>query len=101
MASPHLMGVVRYSVAGTTWRFLPERFCMVVPARITLQARLSASSAAGLGRLTDLEPNTLRLLAAGGSDPRLSTLVTLAQKLGIPLADWMPAAGPASSPVGE
>jgi transcriptional regulator with XRE-family HTH domain len=93
MASPHLMGVVRYTVAGTTWRLLFKRFRMVVPARITLQARLAISSAAALARETDLEANTVRLLAVGGSDPRLSTLIAVAERLGIPLADWMPIEG--------
>jgi transcriptional regulator with XRE-family HTH domain len=72
---------------------------MVVPARKILQQRLAASSAAGLARLADLEPNTIRLLAAGGSDPRLSTLIALATTLNIPLSDWMPVEGYATNSV--
>jgi transcriptional regulator with XRE-family HTH domain len=59
-------------------------------AQRALLQRLSASSAAALGKATQVNRTTLRLLANGLSAPSTVTAKRLAGFLGVPFAAWEP-----------
>lgn len=57
-------------------------------ARLKLMAAIAASSAQDVHRRSGVEAGALRLLAAGLSEPRASTMRRLRDACGIDVGDW-------------